>query len=141
MSERIHLEADMGEVGSLGILELPILGPGSANFLVILNGITLRGFDTDADFETVRNRTFVETFIDTNYQLRENDILLNSSAYATLNSIQTDDDSNVQLALDDVEVNVRTSRVIQIKINGNAEGDGGIYRIGYQVNLLISRRI
>jgi hypothetical protein len=137
MSQPIPIAADMGEVGSARHLELPIQGP-DANLLVLINGITLKGLDTDHDFGS-RDRTAVDFFIDTDYKLRDDDVLTDSSTFVSLASIGADDSTTFLLALDEVSVNVRTSKVVQLHVRGAVEGDTAIYRIGYQVNLAVLR--
>ena len=139
MTERIQIAADMGEVTAARHLEIPVRGPGPANLLVCINGITLKGFDTDEDFKTRREPTDIEIFIDTDYKLRDDDELVNSTAYSCLASMGTDDSTGFQLALDECFAEVRTSRVVRIRLLGRAEGDTAIYRIGYQANLLLVR--
>ncbi|PYQ26617.1 MAG: hypothetical protein DMF56_23690 [Acidobacteria bacterium] len=139
MIERIQIAADMGEVTAARHLEIPVQGPGRANLLVCINGITLKGFDTDEDFRNGREPTDIEIFIDTDYKLRDDDVLLYSTAYSCLASMGTDDDTGFQLALDQSFAEVRTSRVVRIRLTGTAEGDTAIYRIGYQANLLLAR--
>jgi hypothetical protein len=139
MTERIQIAADMGEVTAARHLEIPIQGPGRANLLVCINGITVKGFDTDDDFRNGREPTGIEIFIDTDYKLRDDDVLVNATAYACLASMGTDDSTGFQLALDDSFVEVRTSRVVRLRLTGQAEGDTAIYRIGYQANLLVMR--
>src|SRR5882672_11186944 len=134
MTERIQLAVDMGDVTAAAHLEIPVQGPGNANLLVCINGITLRGFDTDDDFGNGREPTDIEIFIDTDYKLRDDDVLLNHTAYASLASMGTDDSTGFQLALDQSFVEMRTSRVIRLRLTGKAEGDTALYRIGYQAN-------
>ena len=139
MSRRIYLAADRADLGGLTKLELPLRGPGGANLLVCVNGYTLSGFDTDEDFGT-ENRTEFQFLIDTGYQLRSDDVLINSSSYVTLSSIQMDDNKGLLLSLENSSEVVRGSKEIQLEINGETAGDNGIYRIGYQLNLLLIRR-
>jgi hypothetical protein len=139
MTERVQIAADMGEIVDPRHLEIPVQGPGRINLLVCITGVTLKGFDTDDDFRNGRIRTDVEIFVDTDYKLRDDDVLVNSSAYACLASMGTDDSTGFQLALDESFAEVRTSRVVRLRLTGTAEGDTGIYRIGYQVNLLVMR--
>jgi hypothetical protein len=138
MTYRIEVAADMGEVVDARHLEIPVQGPEGANLLVFINGVTLKGLDTDDDFRT-RAFSPVNFFIDTDYKLRDDDRLIQSSAYACLSSIGADDSTPFLLALDETIVKVRTSRVIQLYLNGAVEGDTALYRIGYQVNLLVLR--
>ena len=139
MSKRIYLAADRGDLGGTTNLELPLHGPGAANLLVCVNGYTLSGFDTDEDFNT-EDRTTIQFLIDTGYQLRDDDVLVNSSSYTTLASIGMDDERGLLLSLENNSVVVRGSKEIQLEINGETAGDNAIYRIGYQMNLLLIRR-
>src|SRR3954447_14679582 len=106
MTERIQIAADMGEITGARHLEIPIQGPGHANLLVCINGITLKGFDTDEDFRNQREPTDIEIFIDTDYKLRDDYVLVNSTAYACLASMGTDDSTGFRLALDESFVEV-----------------------------------
>jgi hypothetical protein len=139
MAERIEIAADMGDVIGARHLEIPVRGPGRANLLVCIDGVTVKGFDTDADFASGRNLTDIEIFIDTEYKLRDDDILLESTAYACLAAIQSDDDTGFLLALDESFAEVRTSKVVRVRLKGRAGGDTALYRVGYQVNLLLER--
>ena len=105
--------------------------------MVCINGITLKGFDTDEDFRNGRERTGIEIFIDTEYKLRDSDVLVNSTVYACLASMGTDDSTGFELALDKSFAEVRTSKVVGLRLTGRAEGDTAIYRIGYEANLLV----
>jgi hypothetical protein len=137
------VDADLGPVpggvASARHLEVPITGPGRANLLVIANGIAIFDIETDEALGT-EDLTAFDFLIDTDFKLKDNDALLDSSAYACLSAIQADDSTDFRVALDSTEVKVRTSNVIQLKVSGEFEGDTGIHRIGYQVNLVISRR-
>lgn len=133
-SNRILLAADLGDVGSVSHLEIPTQGPGEANLLVFINGITLSGQDVDSE-----NPDPLEMIIETDYKLRDNDVLINSSAYACLASFGADDDRTLEVALDDVAVIRRTSNVIALRVTGQLVGDTTLFRVAYQVNLLLSR--
>jgi len=137
-------QADLGPV-SKGVasarhLEIPIQGPGAATLLVVINGVAIPDVIIPEDLHDSEARTPFDFFIDTDYKLRDDDRLLGSSAYVSLASIDSDDSRKFLLALDSTEVKVRTSKVIQLKANGALEGDSGLHRIGYQVNLLVERQ-
>jgi hypothetical protein len=134
----ILVAADLGGVASARHLEIPIVGPGRANLLVVANGVALPELTTDEVLGT-EETTPIDFLIDTDYKLRDNDVLIDSSAYVTLSSIDADDSTDFLLALDSTEVKVRTSKVIQLKASGAVGGDAGLHRIGYQVNLLVMR--
>jgi hypothetical protein len=85
------------------------------------------------------DKTDVDFFIDTDYKLLDNDVLIDGSAYVTLSGIAADDSTDFLLALDTTEVRLRTSKVVQLKVSGAVAGDTGLHRIGYQVNLLVMR--
>lgn len=142
MTESIQIAADLGEVTGARHLEIPVKGPGRANLLVCINGITLKGFDTDNDFQNGREPTDIVIIIDTDYKLRDDDLLVTEqkwTAYACLASMGADDSTPFQLALDESFVEVPTSRVVRLRLTGKAEGDTALYRISYQVNLLVAR--
>jgi hypothetical protein len=138
----ISVAADMGGVAggvaSAHHLEIPIVGPGRANLLVVIDRIAIPELATDEVLET-EETTRIDFLIDTDYKLRDADALIDSSAYVTLSSIDADDSTDFLIALDTTEVKVRTSNVIQLKASGAVGGDTGLHRIGYQVNLLVMR--
>lgn len=139
MSAKVFLAADIpGQVASARHLEIPIGGPGRANLLVVVDGVAVPDLATDEQLGT-EDATAVEFFIDTDYKLRDDDVLLDSSAYVTLASIDADDSTAFRLALDATEVVVRTSKVVQLHVSGGVGGDTGLHRIGYQVNLVVMR--
>ena len=55
-------------------------------------------------------------------------------------AIGMDDERGLLLSLENNSVVVRGSKEIQLEINGETAGDNAIYRIGYQMNLLLIRR-
>ena len=130
----IDIAADLGGIGSLGRLEVPVRGPGRANLLVFLNGITLSGFDVNWGDEVP-----LSFLIETNYKLRDDDVLLGSTGYVSLASIGADDNETMEVALDEVSVIRRTSDVVALMVRGAILGDTTIFRIAYQANLLIMR--
>ena len=138
----ISVAADMGAVtggvASAHHLEIPIVGPGRANLLVVIDGIAIPDLATDEALGT-EDTTKVDFLIDTDFKLRDDDKLIDGSAYVTLSSIDADDSTDFLLALDNTEVKVRISNVVQLKASGAVGGDTGLHRIGYQVNLLVMR--
>ena len=135
MTEFVPLATDLGGVGSFGHLEIPIQGPGGANLLVCINGITLSGLDVDWD-EEVPIRIVVET----EYKLRDDDQIIGAiAAYASLASIAADDDKPLEIALDEISAIRRTSNVVALIVTGKLLGDTTLFRIGYQINLTLVR--
>jgi hypothetical protein len=134
----IEISADLDQVASAHHLEIPIVGPGRANLLVVVDGIAIPDVATDEFIGTEASTPF-DYFIQTDYKLKDDDLLLDSSAYVTLSSIDADDSTNFLIAMDTTEVLVRTTRVIWLHVHGGFEGDTGLHRIGYQVNLVVSR--
>jgi hypothetical protein len=131
--DRFMVEADFGDIGSSGHLEIPIRGPGRANLLVFINGITLREFDREWDV-----RFPFDMYIQTDYKLRDGDVLINSSAYACLAAFAVDENV-MEVALNETGVILRTSNIITLKVSGDILGDIDLLHVGYQVNLLVSR--
>jgi hypothetical protein len=121
-------------MGSFGHLEIPIQGPGGANLLVCINGITLRGLDVDSD-EEVPIRIVVET----EYKLRDDDQIGGIAAYASLASIAADGGEPLEIALDEISAIRRTSNVVALIVTGKLLGDTTLFRIGYQINLTLVR--
>jgi hypothetical protein len=139
----VYMAADRGDVGSASYLEIPLAGPGEANTLVIVNGIAIPDLATNENLGT-EDTIRLDFLIDTNYNLRDNDLLIDHSAYVCLSSIETDDDEGeggeFRLALETADVLVRpTGKVVQLKASGAAGGDTGLHRIGFQLNLLVRR--
>ena len=130
---RYLVEADFGDIGSSRHLEIPVRGPGSANLLVFINGITQSQFDID--WEEVYP---FDMFIQTDYKLRDGDLLVNSSAYACLAAFAVDENA-MEVALNETAVIRGTGNVITLKVSGDVLGDIDLLHVGYQVNLLVSR--
>ncbi len=136
----IGLSFDNGEVGSGRFLEIPIKGPGSANLLVMIDGLAIspidgtpfNAFSDDAEFH-----------IATNYRLRDQDEMLDASAYACLAEVQADDEpdtgSNFSLTISGTGVVVATTRVIQLQVSAQLAGDTALMRIGYRLNVVLHR--
>jgi hypothetical protein len=137
-STSIEISADLNQVASAHHLEIPIIGPGRANLLVIVDGIAIPDVATD-EYIGSEDSTPFDYFIQTDYKLKDDDVIIDSSAYVTLSSIDADDSTNFLIALDVAEVLVKTTNVIWLHISGGFEGDTGLHRIGYQVNLVVSR--
>ena len=134
-SDTITLSADLGDIGSLGRIDIPVQGPGGANLLVMLNGITLSGVDVDWNAEVP-----LSFLIETDFKLGNGDVLRASTGYVCLASIGADDNKPMEVALDQVTVIQRTSDVIALLLQGAILGDTTIFRIAYQANLLIKRQ-
>jgi hypothetical protein len=132
-SHRYLVEADFGDIGSSRHLEIPVRGPGIANLLVFINGITQSEFDIEWD-EVYP----FDMFIQTDYKLRDGDLLVNSSAYACLAAFAVDENV-MEVALNETAVIRGTSNVITLKVSGDILGDIDLLHVGYQVNLLVSR--
>jgi hypothetical protein len=131
----IQLAADLGEVGSMGHLEIPIQGPGGANLLVCINGITLSGLDVNNE-EPEHFRIVVET----EYKLRDDDQLIGGiAAFASLASIAADGGEPLEIALNEVSAIRRTSNVVALIVSGELLGDTTLFRIGYQISLTLLR--
>jgi hypothetical protein len=139
MIRPIEVSADKDEVESARHLEIPIQGPAPANLLVQINGIAKPELDLFGTQTGPNEIATVHVYIDTDYKLRDDDVLVNSAVYACLASIDCDESPPHRWALDQTNIVLRTSKVIALHATCVLQNDVALHRIGYQVSLLIAR--
>lgn len=134
----IEIKADRREIGSLSYLEIPIKESGGGNLWILISGITLIGLDVDSPPDTY------DFYIETNYRLRDNDRLVNSCVFPWLSSIGTDNNfdehSPMTVGLNEASVQKDTSNIITLYTKAELGGDTTLFRIGFHINLLVSRQ-
>jgi hypothetical protein len=137
---RIPLSFDNGDIGSARFVELPVTGRDNANLLVMIDGLALPPFDSIPGDAPVDD---ADLHIGTNYKVKDQDTLIDSSAYACFGGVQADDDastgSKFDLTLGSTSVVVATSGVVQLNLRIQLAGDLSVTQIGYQVNLVLRR--
>jgi hypothetical protein len=139
----VVLDTDIGEVRSHRFMEIPVVGPGTANRLVAITGIAV--VDVDSIDETLSP---FGIYIKTDYRLRDADEYLGivnnntdliAATYVALAGIAADDSTEVVLGVDAVETRIDTNRRVQIHVTASLLGDATCNTVAYQANILIKR--
>ena len=152
------VRAGDGGVNSHHFCEIPVIGPGRANRLVMITGIAICGTKDTKGLDVNRDDIVSdEVFITTEYHLGKNDnwlglvkgqdMTLLAATYASLAAIAADDDdapgtpTGFLLALNDIKtrVNEEDARSVQIHLTVGLQGDSTLAQIAYQANILIEK--
>jgi hypothetical protein len=125
-------------------LEIPVVGPDNANFLLVFTGIALVNVQFSEDDELIRRG---EVRVRLNFPLPANVTFISSATTAALSSIfNGDDDEDTTFAVDEVRTQpepvdpsnpaagLELVLTAKLAIQG---GDTGISSVSYQANVLV----
>lgn len=137
-----------GDVSSHHVCEIPVVGPGKANRLVIITGLANcsagegKGLDVDQD-----DIATTDVQITTEYRLGPDDEWLGSAAYVSLATVTADDldfpgtPTGFIFALNEVtaQIDEQDGRSVVIHIDVALQGDSTLKQIAYQANGLLQK--
>ncbi len=155
------VRAGDGGVNSHHFCEIPVIGPGRANRLVMITGIAICGTKDIGGLDVDRDDIVSDdVFITTDYHLDKNDNWLGivdgqdkallAATYVSLAAVAADDEdffpstpTGFLMALNSVEtsVNEEDARSVQIHLTVGLQGDSTLAQIAYQANILIQKAV
>ena len=140
---KIPLDVDQCDVESHRFCEIPVMGPGVANRLVIITGIAVVAADTP-DPRTFRGDVYIKTDYIVNppdqwLGIVNGNATLLQTTYAALADINNESEGESLFAVDEASTQRNTDGRIQVNLRLAAQGDVALMRVSYQACILIRR--